>query len=128
MDRSGLDARQTHSAGSAVKKSLKHAARRELVRGIRAAYQLSERRACGLGIATFIHTLGFSAVTVSIYRTRDMPLHSTRMSAPLNVRQCLQRFFSLCRSRSGIEQGFLPSSKSGSDWGTVTALSSICAG
>src|SRR5262249_30729633 len=39
---------QTHSAGSAIKKGLKPAKRRELVREIRQAYQLNELRACGL--------------------------------------------------------------------------------
>ena len=42
------DARQAHIAGGAVKKGLKPAARRGLVRQVRQAYQLSERRACGL--------------------------------------------------------------------------------
>src|SRR6267142_52916 len=47
---------QTHSAGSAVKKSLKPAARREMVRSIRQAYQLNESRACGLvGITRWIN-------------------------------------------------------------------------
>jgi putative transposase len=36
------------AAQGAVKKSLKPAARRELVQGVREAYQLSEKRACGL--------------------------------------------------------------------------------
>jgi putative transposase len=44
----GLDVGQTHFAGSALKKSLKPGARRELVRRIREAYRLNERRACGL--------------------------------------------------------------------------------
>jgi hypothetical protein len=39
---------QAHFAGSALKKGLKPAKRRELVRQVRQAYQLSENRACGL--------------------------------------------------------------------------------
>jgi transposase InsO family protein len=39
---------QAYSPGGAVKKSLKPAVRRELVKGVRDAYQLSEKRACGL--------------------------------------------------------------------------------
>jgi hypothetical protein len=39
---------QAHSAGSALKKGLKPAKRRELVREIRQAYRLNELRACGL--------------------------------------------------------------------------------
>src|SRR6185436_12522634 len=47
---------QTHPAGSAVKKSLRPTARRELVRSIRQAYQLNESRACGLvGITRWIN-------------------------------------------------------------------------
>src|SRR6185369_4565595 len=47
---------QAHPAGSAVKKSLKPTARRELVRTIRQAYQLNESRACGLvGITRWIN-------------------------------------------------------------------------
>src|SRR4029077_14631917 len=42
------DSGQAHIAGGAIKKGLKPAARRQLVRGIRQAHQLSERRACGL--------------------------------------------------------------------------------
>ena len=44
----GSDAGQVHSAGGAVKKGLKPAVRRELVRQVRQVYRLSERRACGL--------------------------------------------------------------------------------
>lgn len=44
----GPNTRQAYSPGSAVKKSLKPAARRELVQGVRQAYQMSENRACGL--------------------------------------------------------------------------------
>jgi len=40
--------RQAHFAGSALKKGLKPAKRRELVRQVRQAYRLSEKRACGL--------------------------------------------------------------------------------
>src|SRR3984893_11496248 len=47
-DRSGPHVGQTHSAGSAIKKGLKPAKRRELVRQVRQAYRLSENRACGL--------------------------------------------------------------------------------
>jgi hypothetical protein len=39
---------QAHLAGSALKKGVKPAKRRELVRQVRQAYQLSESRACGL--------------------------------------------------------------------------------
>jgi hypothetical protein len=50
------DAGQAHSAGDAIKKGLKPAARRELVRKVRQAYQLSENRACGLiGITRWIN-------------------------------------------------------------------------
>jgi hypothetical protein len=42
------DAGQAYSAGGAVKKGLKPAVRRELVREVREARQLSKRRACGL--------------------------------------------------------------------------------
>ncbi len=45
---SGPHAGQAYSAGGAIKKSLKPAARRELVKSVRQAYQLSENRACGL--------------------------------------------------------------------------------
>jgi putative transposase len=38
----------SHSPGSAVKKGLKPAARRQLVSHAREAYRLSEKRACGL--------------------------------------------------------------------------------
>ena len=52
----GPDVGQAHLAGGAVKKSLKPAARRELVREIRQAHQLSENRACGLvGITRWIN-------------------------------------------------------------------------
>jgi transposase-like protein len=52
----GSDARQAHTAGGAVKKSLKPAARRELVGSIRHPYQLNESRACGLvGITRWIN-------------------------------------------------------------------------
>src|SRR6187200_1900301 len=44
----GPHAGQAYSAGGAVKKSLKPAARRKLVKGVREAYQLSEQRACRL--------------------------------------------------------------------------------
>ena len=44
----GPHAGQAYSPGGAVKKSLKPAARRELVKSVREAYQLSEKRACGL--------------------------------------------------------------------------------
>jgi putative transposase len=47
-------------AGSALKKSLKPAARRKLVTGMRQAYELSERRACELVGITYI-TLRISA-------------------------------------------------------------------
>jgi hypothetical protein len=47
-DRSGSYVGQAHFAGSALKKGLKPAKRRELVREVRQAYQLSENRACGL--------------------------------------------------------------------------------
>jgi hypothetical protein len=47
-DRSGPHVGQTHFAGGALKKGLKPAKRRELVRQVRQAYQLSEKRACGL--------------------------------------------------------------------------------
>ena len=47
-DRSGPHVRQAHFAGSALKKGLKPAKRRELVRQVRQAYRLSEKRACGL--------------------------------------------------------------------------------
>src|SRR5690349_10377568 len=47
---------QAYSAGGALKKGLKPAARRELVSDIRKGYQLSERRACGLiGITRWIN-------------------------------------------------------------------------
>ena len=50
------DPGQAHFAGGAVKKGLKPAARRELVRGNPAGYQLSENRACGLmGITRWIN-------------------------------------------------------------------------
>src|SRR5262249_33815958 len=44
----GPDLGQAHPAGSALKKGLKPAKRRELVREIRQAYQLNESPACGL--------------------------------------------------------------------------------
>ena len=47
-DRSRPHVGQAHFAGSALKKGLKPAKRRELVRQVRQAYQLSEKRACGL--------------------------------------------------------------------------------
>ena len=47
-DRSGPHVGQAHFAGSAIKKGLKPAKRRELVCQVRQAYQLSENRACGL--------------------------------------------------------------------------------
>ena len=52
----GPDAGQAHTAGSAVKKGLKPAARRQLVGDIRQRYELSEKRACGLaGITRWIN-------------------------------------------------------------------------
>src|SRR5580704_14932403 len=47
-DRSRPHVGQAHFAGSAIKKGLKPVKRRELVRQVRQAYQLSEKRACGL--------------------------------------------------------------------------------
>src|SRR3984893_17789487 len=47
-DRSRPHVGQAHFAGSAIKKGLKPVKRRELVLQVRQAYQLSERRACGL--------------------------------------------------------------------------------
>jgi hypothetical protein len=47
-DRSGPHVRQPHFAGSALKKGLKPAKRRELVRPVRHAYQLSKNQARGL--------------------------------------------------------------------------------
>src|SRR5712692_5466076 len=47
-DRSGPHVGQAHFAGSVIKKGLKPAKRRELVRQVRQAYRLSENRACGL--------------------------------------------------------------------------------
>jgi hypothetical protein len=47
-DRSRPHVRQAHFAGGALKKGLKPAKRRELAREARQAYQLSDRRACGL--------------------------------------------------------------------------------
>src|SRR6202030_1198047 len=47
-DRSGPHVGQGHFAGSAIKKGLKPVQRRELVRQVRQAYRLSEKRACGL--------------------------------------------------------------------------------
>ena len=66
----GPDIGQAHTAGGAVKKGLKPAARRELVRQVRQSYQLSEKRACGLiGITRWINR----------YESRRDPQEALRM-------------------------------------------------
>ena len=57
------DAGQAYSAGSAVKKSLKPAARRELVQKVRQAHQLTESRACGL-MGTTVGKAPYVRVTI----------------------------------------------------------------
>ena len=90
------DAGQTYIAGSAVKKGLKPAARRELVRQVRQAYQLNENRACGLiGITRWINR----------YQSRRDPQEELRIRlrdmAGSRVRYGYRRLTVCCGARAG---------------------------